>query len=175
MRLRLSILVLIVPLLAACQLSLPGRGGGAEAITSSPLAAEGIEVTALPTPGAETGDAQAAAPGPRPQPRPDAPLTDVMPDVIPDPSTTQAPVAEAPRGPEQVACEKRGGIWAQAGKSGARSCVAPTRDGGKQCSRESDCDGVCLSRSRTCAPIKPLLGCNAILQDDGREVTLCID
>jgi hypothetical protein len=171
MRLRLSILVLIVPLLAACQLSLPGRGGGAEAIPANPLAAEGIEVTSLPTPGVETDDAVAAAPGPRPQPRPDTALTDATPTR----PMTQAPVAEAPRGPEQVACEKRGGIWAQAGQSGARSCVAPTRDGGKQCSRESDCDGVCLSRSRTCAPIKPLLGCNAILQDDGREVTLCID
>ena len=32
-----------------------------------------------------------------------------------------------------------------------------------------------LARSGTCAPITPMFGCNDILQDDGREVTLCLD
>ena len=50
-----------------------------------------------------------------------------------------------------------------------------TRDGGKSCKRERDCEGLCLARSRTCAPIQPLFGCNDILQDNGVMVTLCID
>lgn len=88
--------------------------------------------------------------------------------------------AEAPPTPmiktaTQKACERKGGIFASAGKSGAKTCVKRTRDGGKQCKREQDCEGVCLARSRTCAPATPLLGCNDILQGDGRRVSLCID
>jgi hypothetical protein len=56
-----------------------------------------------------------------------------------------------------------------------RTCVFTTRDGGKQCNRESQCEGVCLARSGTCSPVKPLLGCNEILQDNGARVTLCIE
>ena len=54
-------------------------------------------------------------------------------------------------------------------------CIQPTRDGGKRCTRESQCDGVCLARSGTCAPVKPLLGCNEVLQDNGVRATLCIE
>jgi hypothetical protein len=46
---------------------------------------------------------------------------------------------------------------------------------GKACTRQSQCEGYCLARSGTCAPITPMFGCNDILQDDGREVTLCLD
>jgi hypothetical protein len=55
------------------------------------------------------------------------------------------------------------------------ACVTLTRDGGKACTRQSQCEGYCLARSGTCAPITPMFGCNDILQDDGREVTLCLD
>lgn len=61
------------------------------------------------------------------------------------------------------------------GKGSARACVYQTRDAGKQCDRESQCDGVCLARSGTCSPFKPLYGCNEILQDNGARVTLCLD
>jgi hypothetical protein len=55
------------------------------------------------------------------------------------------------------------------------SCIRQTRDGGKQCDSKTDCQGECLARSRTCAPIQPLFGCNAVLMDNGAEVSLCID
>jgi hypothetical protein len=74
-----------------------------------------------------------------------------------------------------IACDKRGGSFVSIGSSGAMTCQTPTADGGKQCRRESDCDSVCLARSRTCAPIKPVLGCQAVLQNDGRRVDLCIE
>lgn len=84
------------------------------------------------------------------------------------------PVVKA-KSPSQIACEESGGNFVPFGQSGAMTCQTPTRDGGKQCRRESDCYGVCLARSNTCAPAKPMLGCQAILQNDGRRVDLCID
>ncbi len=87
----------------------------------------------------------------------------------------QAPIAVKVKSASEIACEKRGGHFVSVGRSGAMTCQMPTRDGGKQCTRESDCDGLCLARSNSCAPVKPLLGCQAILQDDGRRVELCID
>ena len=76
---------------------------------------------------------------------------------------------------EQLTCEKRGGTWGKAGKSGGKTCIKRTRDAGKQCTKQSSCDGVCLARSGTCAPVTPLFGCNEILQNDGSRVTLCVD
>ena len=75
----------------------------------------------------------------------------------------------------QIACEDEGGTWARAGEGGGMSCIRPTRDGGKQCDSKTDCQGECLARSRTCAPVQPLFGCNAVLMDNGAEVSLCID
>lgn len=80
-----------------------------------------------------------------------------------------------PKSPEEVKCLKSGDTWASAGKSGARTCVKRTKDAGKACTRQTQCEGYCLARSRTCAPITPMFGCNDILQADGREATLCLD
>ena len=62
-----------------------------------------------------------------------------------------------------------------AGESDAAFRFRQTRDAGKTCRRQTDCETECLARSRTCAPITPLFGCNPVLQADGREVNLCID
>jgi len=78
---------------------------------------------------------------------------------------------EAPR----AACEARGGTYARAGLAGGLVCVTPTPDAGKSCTSASACDGLCLARSRSCAPVKPLFGCNDILTDNGTAATLCID
>lgn len=86
-----------------------------------------------------------------------------------------APVQTRLASPEEVACLKTGGIWSGAGVSGAKACVKLTRDGGKSCRRERDCEGYCLAQSMTCAPATPMFGCNEILQDNGVRVTLCID
>jgi hypothetical protein len=85
------------------------------------------------------------------------------------------PVGEAKVAQERAACEARGGQFRSGGKSGGLICFTTPRDAGKQCTRASQCDSGCLARSQTCAPIKPLFGCNEILTDDGQRVTQCID
>ena len=161
------------------------------AITALP--GDAIEVTALPTPGqggatpapaaVTPTETPLAAPvavtpappapdSPRPKPRPDTASVQPQGQSVPDAVTAPPP---EPKSAAQIACEKHGSVWGVAGKSGGKTCITRTRDSGKECRRESDCEGLCLARSRTCAPVKPLFGCNDILQDDGREVTLCID
>ncbi|MEH6776462.1 MAG: hypothetical protein V7668_21240 [Cereibacter changlensis] len=113
---------------------------------ASPLAAEAIAVSPLGTESVET-----------------------------TPEPPAAPVASSPaiKSAGELACERRQGRYVAVG--GARTCVTPTSDGGKQCRGKGDCSGQCLARSNSCAPVAPLLGCNEILQSNGRRVTLCLD
>ena len=153
-------------LLAACQLSLPGGPGGTAAAPANPITGDAIAVTSLdsaPAPAPEGAAPTAAAP-PAAEPAP-----------LDPPAAAPIVIEPPPPSPEQIACERKGGSYARAGAGDARACIRPTRDGGKQCRRESDCEGTCLARSQTCAPITPMFGCNDILQDDGRRVTLCLD
>ena len=76
--------------------------------------------------------------------------------------------------PAERACTDDGGRWARAGESGF-ICYRTPRDANKSCTRESDCLGACLARSRTYAPITPLLGCHEILTDSGTRATECKD
>lgn len=158
--------------LTACQTEATGGAAqGTDDITVTALdAPTGPDATPLaPPPLTDDG-----APPARPKPRPDAP-----PDPAADAATPPDPEApaqpEAAKSPEQVLCEKTGGQWAVAGLSGAFVCVTMTRDAGKVCRKKTDCEGLCLARSGTCAPIMPLFGCNDVLEKDGRRVTLCID
>ena len=124
---------------------LAGRAAPPE--PASPLAAEAIAVSPLGTDSVEAA-----------------------------PELPSAPVASTPavvKSPGELACERRQGRYVAVG--GARTCVTPTSDGGKQCRGKGDCSGQCLARSNSCAPVAPLLGCNEILQSDGRRVTLCLD
>ncbi|NHB78513.1 hypothetical protein, partial [Rhodobacter calidifons] len=91
------------------------------------------------------------------------------------PAPEQAVPAAPPKSEAQIACEKQGGSWYKIGKGEKRACVRRTKDAGKRCQRESQCDGVCLARSGTCSPYKPMYGCNEILQDNGARVTLCLE
>lgn len=156
-------ILLSLVLLAACQLT----GGGTDGPGAAGLATEEILVTSLdaPPPAADAGAATPAG---------------AAPDVPPaEAEMSLAPVTpaepEAPKTAEQLLCETRGGIWSVAGNTGAYLCVHPTRDGGKACHKESDCEGQCLARSMSCAPFTPLFGCNEVLDKQGRRVTLCID
>lgn len=175
-------------LLVACQMTAPSP----DADPTSPVAGDEIVVTSLDDPAGEAAtptQAQigtvAAAPAPEAGPEAvaedgaaaDVPAADLpAADVPAEEATAEEVVTPAVlKSPEQVKCEKQGGIWARAGKSEARTCVKQTRDGGKQCTRGSQCEGLCLARSGTCAPVTPLFGCNEILEDDGRRVTLCIE
>lgn len=80
------------------------------------------------------------------------------------------PLAEATR-----ACTRSGGTMMAAGMAQGQVCIHDTRDAGKQCRRGSDCEGDCLARSGTCAPARPMFGCNEILMDSGARATLCRD
>jgi len=93
-------------------------------------------------------------------------------------SCQRAPVAEGP-GPERVAaaraqCDREGGTFATAGAATALVCVRPTRDAGQSCASGRDCDGQCLARSMTCAPVTPLFGCHEVLSDAGRPENACL-
>lgn len=157
---RRMILMLGVVMLAACQMAAPARPSAGP----------------VPVPAPIVGDIVAAAD----IPRADDPLADLAPVTAP---VTDAPVETAPedvvpeadKTPEQITCERRGGRWSRIGDTQSRTCVQRTRDAGKQCRRDRDCDGVCLARSGTCAPVTPLFGCNEVMQDDGRRMTQCLE
>ncbi len=76
---------------------------------------------------------------------------------------------------ERAACVARGGEYRRGGLAGAWICFERTRDAGKSCRAASDCEGLCLAESRSCAPVRPMFGCHAILDEDGTPVTICID
>ena len=145
-------LIAALLLLSACQLTLPGRE--ADPPVANPITQGTVTVTALD-------------PAPAPEP-----VTPTAPPIAADPVAKPPP---APKSEAQITCERRNGTWSRAGRSGTMTCITMLRDSGQQCRRDRDCEGQCLARSRTCAPFSPMFGCNEVLQDDGRRVTLCID
>lgn len=76
---------------------------------------------------------------------------------------------------EKATCEESGGRWGQGGAEGAFVCFETTPDAGQSCAAATDCSGLCLARSRSCSPIKPLFGCNEVLDSTGRTATLCVE
>jgi hypothetical protein len=177
-------------LLTACQLAGPG---GKTVGGSDPITGAEIEVTTLDAPieglaAAEAADAPAEPGTDAPAPADDAAApTD---GAVTDTPAAAEPVAEGPAAtdtppevvidpaqqtPEALACIRKGGRWTKIGEGETRACVKITRDGGKHCSADRDCQGVCLARSQTCAPATPLFGCNEVLQDDGRRMNLCLE
>lgn len=172
--------MILALVLAGCTL-----GGGKLAKPDdrpNPITDDAIAVTSLDTLAQAAADpakpvATAAAPA-KPDAAAQAPAAKPGATTADPAQTTAPPVAEPPArvlGPEELACVKKGGQWAAAGSAGGMSCLHVMRDAGKSCHKKSDCEGDCLARSNTCAPIAPLFGCNEILQDNGVMVTLCID
>ncbi len=76
---------------------------------------------------------------------------------------------------EKLACERKGGNWALTPGRVAFTCYEQTRDANKFCATQRDCEGLCLARSRTCSPVKPMFGCHEILNADGVRQTLCVE
>lgn len=72
-------------------------------------------------------------------------------------------------------CDRDKGRWALAPGKATYVCYHEMRDAGKLCRADSDCDGLCLARSRTCSPIEPFYGCHEVLTDRGVQQTLCIE
>lgn len=153
--------LLICVVLTACTLALPGRGDKPARPAANPITGGAIATTTLAAP---AGAAKAAG---------IAPAKPANPVAKPEPPEVVTPPHIA--SPQELACLKNHGNWRNAGKSGGEACFTQTRDAGKSCQRESDCEGLCLARSGSCAPFTPMFGCNEILQDNGVMVTLCID
>lgn len=179
---RLSLVALFAyafGVLSACQVGTPPAAKGDD-VTANAVAGSAIEVSALDAPKADAPPVDAAQPA---APEAEALATEPAAAEAPAPATAEEPAvtpekAEAvapPKSDAQLACEKKGSKWFKIGDGEKYGCVRETRDSGKRCERESQCDGVCLARSGTCSPFKPLYGCNEILQDDGARVTLCLD
>lgn len=162
-------------------------GKSSSDVTPNAVAGDPIEVTALDTPAGdaaapgstaatastETGASDTAVPQPAATTQAVAEPVAAAAKPAPQPDLAATPVT--PKSEQQLACEKRKGRWAKVGRGDKRACVFQTRDSGKRCEKESQCDSVCLARSGTCAPFKPMYGCNEILQDNGMRVTLCLD
>ena len=158
MRKGLAIALMLV--LAACQMT--------PATDRAPGAAPepGITETALPDDGA------ALAPLPEPDPATDpAPVQAPVPLDIPAPTPPPDPPMMAL---ERAACLRTGGNLMLRG-GGLYACVHATRDAGRRCDAASDCQGLCLARSGTCAPFTPLYGCQEVFTAPGHRETLCID
>jgi hypothetical protein len=189
-RLTLAVLALCAAtVLSACQAGGPkGLDGPDAGVSPNAVTGSEIEVTELEPVAGQGGtppaiDAVAKPAGqntaaPQAAPATDAASADtasqpVVADPAPKPDLAATPVT--PKSEMQLACEKKGGTWFKIGNGGKRACVRQTKDAGKRCERESQCDSVCLARSNTCAPFKPMYGCNEILQDNGARVTLCLE
>lgn len=106
---------------------------------------------------------------------------DVSTDLVPGQTgmaDLAAPIQTAPEGLElerqRAACARDGGRLTPRG-AGFFVCVHQTRDAGRQCVASADCEGVCLARSRTCAPMRPILGCQEVFTLPGRRETVCTE
>lgn len=104
-------------------------------------------------------------------------LTFLLAACQPEPSETPslAPVGPALVAQERAACIARGGNFSPSGPGGTLACILPTSDAGQPCTASEDCEGLCLARSASCAPLTPLFGCHEVLLAGGLRVTQCID
>jgi len=96
----------------------------------------------------------------------------------PPSSTPEDPLAgvtigESALEASRAACLRDGGRFSKGPAPDTFVCFRTPRDAGKYCRASTDCSTECLARSRTCAPVTPLLGCNEVLTENGGRVTLC--
>lgn len=124
------------------------------------------------------------------------PALDATPETAPETASPESPTAAQPPTPvptvtvettapeappeapllaeQRHLCERAGGRLAQRAP-GIFACIHPTRDGGRHCDEASDCEGLCLARSGTCAPFAPLYGCQEVFTLRDRRETLCTE
>jgi hypothetical protein len=166
--------VALVLALGGCVL--PGGQGDGSDDTPSIIGPE-VETTTLPPAGEVAGTPpEVAAPSdPAGAGEQGTAAAEVSPEAAQPAQPAAEPAPPVVKSPAEIACEKLGGRLVRVGTGLATACQRVMRDAGKSCRRKSDCEGECLARSGTCAPLAPLFGCNDVLQDDGRQVSLCID
>lgn len=150
MPLRTALILVTALLVAACQM--------APAAAPVPAQAPAITETTLPPAGAGA---------------------DLLPEPVPAPQPADIPAPAPPPDPpmlaqQRAACLRDGGSLTPRG-GGLYACLHTTRDAGQRCDAASDCEGLCLARSGTCAPFTPLFGCQEVFTAPGRRETLCID
>ena len=157
----------------------PPGDAGASAALQAPAATEGVA-----EPRAAAAASAAAAAAPSAAPSADAVTVTAATASTPHPrprpaglgqGTAAAEPAPSPKSQPQLTCEAAGGIWGQSRGKGAFLCQKRMKDGGKVCHKKGDCTGECLGPSQTCAPVAPLMGCNDVMDAEGRQVTLCLD
>lgn len=97
------------------------------------------------------------------------PGSDAQP--VPDHLTLETPAPFTVKG-----CLLAGGRVETFPITGGQMCNMPTGDGGRPCSTAADCESYCLSDTRTCHGWRSLgPGCHGLIEENGRQVTLCID
>lgn len=139
--------------------------GTAGAVAATPTAAPASAVNA-------GGTAPQARPSHRPDPETPTAQTPAAQDPPPASDATASP---RPEPPGAAACRARGGRFQPVGGGAAFVCVLPAPDAGRPCASGRDCAGLCLARSRSCAPFIPLMGCHDILTDSGVTARQCVE
>ena len=77
--------------------------------------------------------------------------------------------------PEKAACIRDGGTVGRFGISQVQICDKATSDGGKACSKSTDCESICDAKTRTCSANSVHFGCYSFLAENGAEVSICAD
>lgn len=169
LRLRLAALVLACLPLAACH-------DDFAALSAPPPQPPRPAVTAPPPAPAALPPVEVIPADPAPDPLAAAPAAPSGGPVLVIPATpAPAAAAESPLLAQQrAACDREGGRM-QTLASGVVACIRQTSDSGRACTASSDCEGACLARSGTCAPITPLYGCHEVLTAPGARTTQCLD
>lgn len=75
---------------------------------------------------------------------------------------------------QKLECLEAGGRWGRGGLMGLSHCFPNYSDGGKACNSASDCQGMCMADTRTCAATFSF-GCLSYLNDAGVAEEICID
>ena len=84
-------------------------------------------------------------------------------------------VGEALMDEYHKSCLRTGGSYVRHADAKSFVCEDVPSDAGKFCTKASDCESACLARSHSCAPVKPLFGCNEVLDAGGLAVTECVE
>ena len=75
---------------------------------------------------------------------------------------------------KETKCIKEGGSYDPKGMLQVYMCNMPAKDFGKSCTDSSECEGMCLSETKSCSKDTINFGCINILEE-GNPVTICID
>ena len=93
------------------------------------------------------------------------------------------PLAPAVPVATEAACVQRGGQWTQLGRAPVHQCLMPTTDGGRPCTDNAQCEGLCLAPEGSldgarvggaCSADSNRFGCRQQLRQ-GAAFTLCVD